>query len=156
MCLGLKAIKRFYEMIKELVCVQNWYGPTSRYPEIISRGRRTRTVSQLNMSWTVAAAKARRKFVRSPIWPNDTNVFVTDVPMLAPITIGMAWLNKINFWFLNFELLNENSKSCKVLAIAGYVEPPARIGRFTQYNFFALLTLVTIEKLALVYFSSPC
>lgn len=48
------------------------------------------TDSQLNMSWTVAAANALRNSLRSPIWVNETMVLVTDVPILAPITIGMA------------------------------------------------------------------
>ena len=56
----------------------------------ISTTKRTMTVSQLNMSWTVAAAKARRNSFRSPIWVKETIVLVTEVPMLAPITIGMA------------------------------------------------------------------
>ena len=53
------------------------------------------TANQLNMSWTVAPAKARRKSLTSVIWPIETSVFVTDVPMLAPITIGMArWTSR--------------------------------------------------------------
>merc|ERR1719334_378661 len=48
------------------------------------------TVSQLNMSWTVAQAKARRNSSRSPICVKDTMVLVTLVPMLAPMIIGMA------------------------------------------------------------------
>ena len=38
----------------------------------------------------MAAANALRNSLRSPIWVNETMVFVTDVPMLAPIIIGMA------------------------------------------------------------------
>lgn len=60
---------------------------------------------QLNMSCTVAAANARRNSLRWPecakatwrcnYWGElapfrHTNVFVIDVPMLAPITIGIA------------------------------------------------------------------
>ena len=48
------------------------------------------TLSQLNMSWTVAPAKARRKSFLFVICPIETIVLVTEVPMLAPITIGMA------------------------------------------------------------------
>ena len=48
------------------------------------------TDSQLNMSWTVAAAKALRNSLRSPICVRETIVLVTEVPMLAPMTIGMA------------------------------------------------------------------
>lgn len=59
-------------------------------PVATSSGNRTMTASQLNMSWMVAAAKARRNSRRSEAWPRDTTVLVTDVPMLAPITIGMA------------------------------------------------------------------
>ena len=61
---------------------------------MISRGKRTMTESQLNMSWTVAAANARRNSLRSPIWVNETIVLVTEVPILAPITIGIATLTE--------------------------------------------------------------
>lgn len=53
-------------------------------------GRRTRTDSQLNMSWTVAPAKARRNSFLLDECANETIVLVTDVPMFAPMTIGMA------------------------------------------------------------------
>ena len=56
----------------------------------ISTTKRTMTVSQLNMSWTVAAAKARRNSLRLPICVNETKVLVVEVPILAPITIGIA------------------------------------------------------------------
>ena len=52
--------------------------------------KRVMTVSQLNMSCTVAAAKARRNSFRLPICVNDTNVLVTEVPTLAPMIIGIA------------------------------------------------------------------
>lgn len=42
------------------------------------------------MSWTVAAANARLNSLRSPIWVSETMVLVTDVPMLAPMMIGIA------------------------------------------------------------------
>lgn len=61
-------------------------------PVRTSIGRRTMTASQLNMSWTVAPANARRKSPTSVIWPMETSVLVTEVPMLAPITIGIACL----------------------------------------------------------------
>ena len=48
------------------------------------------TDSQLNISCTVAPAKARRNSLRSAACASETMVLVTDVPMLAPITIGMA------------------------------------------------------------------
>ena len=63
-------------------------------PDAISNGNSTKTVSQLKISWTVAPAKARLKSFLSVICPSDTIVFVTDVPMLAPITIGMASLTE--------------------------------------------------------------
>lgn len=82
-------------------------------PVRTSRGRRTMTASQLNMSWTVAPANARRKSPTSVIWPMETSVFVTEVPMLAPITIGIACLtsrteNQMNnllrlYWILWIE-----------------------------------------------------
>ena len=55
-------------------------------------GRKTITESQLNMSWIVAPANARRKSSADVICPMETMVFVTDVPMFAPIIIGIAWL----------------------------------------------------------------
>ena len=83
--------------------------------ELTSTRKRTITESQLNMSfknklrnevqekkidtlyiskivspWTVAAAKALRNSLRSPICVSETIVFVTDVPIFAPIIIGMA------------------------------------------------------------------
>lgn len=59
-------------------------------PVAASRGSKTITVSQLNMSCTVAPANALRNSALSFDCANDTNVLVTDVPMLAPIIIGMA------------------------------------------------------------------
>ena len=79
------------------------------------------TDNQLNISWTVAAAKALRKFSRSAAWVMETMVLVTEVPMLDPKIIGMAFftgapadtkatkrkssfycfmMEKILFWFL--------------------------------------------------------
>ncbi len=54
--------------------------------------RSTMTVSQLKISWTVAAANASLNSSRSPIWAIDTIVLVTEVPIFAPITMGMACL----------------------------------------------------------------
>ena len=55
-----------------------------------SKGRNMITDSQLNMSWTTAPAKARRNSFRSAACARETMVLVTEVPMLAPITIGIA------------------------------------------------------------------
>merc|ERR1719238_1135894 len=63
-----------------------------RYPVAASIGRRTRTERKLNMSWTVAAAKARRNSSRSVDCASATIVEVTDVPMLAPMMSEMACL----------------------------------------------------------------
>ena len=49
------------------------------------------TDNQLNISWTVAAAKALRKFSRSAAWVMETIVLVTEVPMLDPKIIGIAF-----------------------------------------------------------------
>ena len=53
-------------------------------------GSSTMTVSQLNMSWIVAAANARRNSWRSDDCANDTIVFVNEVPMFTPMMIGIA------------------------------------------------------------------
>ena len=50
------------------------------------------TAKMLKLSCTVAAEKARRNSSGSFIWPRLTMVLVSEVPMLAPITIGMAML----------------------------------------------------------------
>ena len=55
-------------------------------------GRRMMTQSQLNMSWMVAPANALRNSFLSIDWNMATIVFVTDVPMFAPITMKMAGL----------------------------------------------------------------
>ena len=49
------------------------------------------TVSQLNMSWTVAPANDLLKVSLSVDWTKDTMVLVTEVPMLAPMMMGMDW-----------------------------------------------------------------
>ena len=46
----------------------------------------SRAVSSL----TVAPANARLNSFLSDAWANDTSVFVTDVPILAPMMIGRA------------------------------------------------------------------
>ncbi len=48
------------------------------------------TVSKLNMSWRTAPAKALSKSSRFDICVRATTVFVTEVPIFAPIIIGMA------------------------------------------------------------------
>ena len=60
------------------------------YGEITSIAMTSMTVHQLNMSWTVAAEKALRNSSLSPTWAKETIVFVTEVPMLAPKTMGTA------------------------------------------------------------------
>lgn len=59
---------------------------------MISTRKRTITVSQLNMSCTVAPANALRNSFLFPICVIETIVFVTEVPTLAPMMIGIAWL----------------------------------------------------------------
>ena len=68
--------------------MKHWMFP----PVIASNGRRIKTESQLNMSCTVAPAKALRNWFLSPDWVRETMVLVTEVPMFAPIIIGMAGL----------------------------------------------------------------
>ncbi len=48
------------------------------------------TAHQLNMSWTVAAAKARLNVSLSPAWVMATRVLVTEVPMLEPMMMYTA------------------------------------------------------------------
>ena len=62
----------------------------SRMPNIISSGRKMNTASKLKKSWIVALAKARLNSSLQRMWPRLTRVLVTVVPMLAPITIGIA------------------------------------------------------------------
>ena len=50
------------------------------------------TVNQLKKSWTTAAEKARSNCSMSPICVKATMVLVTEVPIFAPITIGIAYL----------------------------------------------------------------
>ena len=59
---------------------------------IISITNKLMTDNQLNISCIVAAAKARLKFCLSPTIPIETIVLVQEVPMLAPITIGIPIL----------------------------------------------------------------
>ena len=59
-------------------------------PKNTSRGNRMATASTLKKSCTVAAANARRNSLDCRMWPSDTSVLVTVVPMFAPIAIGTA------------------------------------------------------------------
>ena len=71
-------------------------------------GRRMMTQSQLNMSWMVAPANALRNSFLSIDWNMATIVFVTDVPMFAPITMKMAGLmgkTATQFFMHSFELV---------------------------------------------------
>lgn len=63
---------------------------SNRYPVATSTGSKTNTHSQLNISWTVAAANDLLNWFRSAVWPMATIVLVTVVPMLVPIIMGMA------------------------------------------------------------------
>ena len=60
-------------------------------PNASSSGSRTRTLSQLKKSWTVAPAIARRNSSGRVMWPIETIVLVTVVPMLAPMMTGTAF-----------------------------------------------------------------
>ena len=75
-------------------------------PEIHSIGRRMITDSQLNMSCTVAPAKALLNSFLSITWVNATSVFVTEVPMLAPITMNMAGLMSMTTNRNNTDIFN--------------------------------------------------
>lgn len=70
----------------------------SKYPKDTSIGRRAMTVSQLNISWTVAAANAKPNSFRFEACIKETMVFVIEVPMLAPITIGIAFRTEITLF----------------------------------------------------------
>ena len=59
-------------------------------PVISSSGRRTATAITLKKSCTVAAANARLNSAGCLMWPSDTRVLVTVVPMFAPMIIGIA------------------------------------------------------------------
>ena len=59
-------------------------------PKAISRGSKIITDKTLNISWCVAAENARINSFPLLICPIDTIVFVTVVPMFAPIIIGIA------------------------------------------------------------------
>lgn len=61
-----------------------------KYPVAASNGNNTMTHNKLNISCTVAPAKALRNWFLSPICPIATMVLVTLVPIFAPITIGIA------------------------------------------------------------------
>ncbi|CAI7994183.1 Type IV pilus assembly ATPase PilB, partial [Geodia barretti] len=65
----------------------------ARKPVAISSGSRMPTAIRLNKSWQVATAKARRSSWPALRCPRAAIVFVTVVPTLAPITMGMALSN---------------------------------------------------------------
>src|SRR5690625_812258 len=62
----------------------------SRMPKAHSSGKKMATDSKLYISWTEAAEKARRNWLRSPAAPKDTNVEVMVVRTLPPGRIGIA------------------------------------------------------------------
>mmetsp|Transcript_30128 Transcript_30128/g.66322 ORF Transcript_30128/g.66322 Transcript_30128/m.66322 type:complete len:204 (+) Transcript_30128:554-1165(+) len=64
-------------------------------PVAASTGNSTTTVRKLKQSCTVAPAKARRYSSLLPIWNMETIVFVTDVPIFAPIIMGMAFFTSM-------------------------------------------------------------
>lgn len=68
------------------------------------------TVNQLNISWTVAPANALLNCRRFPDCAMDTNVFVTLVPMLAPMMIGMAGLTSMTERQVLIKRLNSINK----------------------------------------------
>ena len=55
-----------------------------------SSGKKRETDSKLKKSWTVAPAKAFLNSCFRLMRPSETMIFVTVVPILAPITIGTA------------------------------------------------------------------
>ena len=59
-------------------------------PKASSSGSRSSTAVQLKKSCTVAPAMARLNSSGLVMWPIETIVFVTVVPMLAPMMTGMA------------------------------------------------------------------
>ena len=59
-------------------------------PKANSSGSKIITDNTLNISWCVAAEKARLNSFPLLMCPIDTIVFVTVVPMFAPIIIGIA------------------------------------------------------------------
>lgn len=66
--------------------------------ETISTMKRTITVNQLNMSCTVAPAKALRNSFLLAICVKETIVLVTEVPIFAPMMIGIAIVTVITFF----------------------------------------------------------
>jgi hypothetical protein len=54
------------------------------------KGNRTRTARTLKKSWTIAADNASLNSILRLICVRETKIFVTDVPMLAPMMMGMA------------------------------------------------------------------
>mmetsp|Transcript_35062 Transcript_35062/g.88376 ORF Transcript_35062/g.88376 Transcript_35062/m.88376 type:complete len:229 (+) Transcript_35062:967-1653(+) len=64
-------------------------------PVMASIGKRIATVNMLKQSCTVAPAKARRYSSLSPACAKLTIVFVTEVPMLAPMIMGIAFFTSM-------------------------------------------------------------
>ena len=62
----------------------------AKKPVVNSSGSRIKTAIQLKKSCTVAPAKALWNSSRRVTWASETRVLVTDVPMFAPMTMGMA------------------------------------------------------------------
>lgn len=95
-------------------------------PVAASTGSKISTVSQLNMSCTVAPAKALLYSFLLVIWPIDTMVLVTEVPILAPMMTGMAFFTGITennvwkFWICN--LTSISYERSKVLKRSVYME----------------------------------
>ena len=61
-----------------------------RMPNINSSGRMMATAITLKKSCIVAAVNARRNSSERRACPSETSVFVTVVPMLAPMIMGTA------------------------------------------------------------------
>ena len=62
----------------------------SSNPKAISIGKSKMTANTLKKSCTVAAAKARLNSLPRFIWPIETIMLVTVVPIFAPIIMGIA------------------------------------------------------------------
>ena len=73
---------------------QHWYSLTNSNPVVTSKTNIIKTVNQLKKSWITAQAKALPNRSSSLIWVIATMVLVIEVPILVPITIGMAYLKQ--------------------------------------------------------------
>ena len=58
---------------------------------INSIGNSNDAAIMLKISWTTAADNARSNWADRLMCPSDTMVFVTDVPIFAPMTMGIAF-----------------------------------------------------------------